>query len=363
MARLRTLAMWAILVSLPVLCVLLLVAGYYFWGYLSYDNEFCGGFARLDDEIGWVLKPSASACVNGRDALGGEVWFESAVHTDINGFRSRTPGQETPKGGILAVGDSWTFGYGVSWEDSYPGQLQELSGMPVVTAASPAYAGSQAALLAERWAKPLAVRAIVYLGFGFWERGVCTGRERPVSILKPCFWTAPDGETVLVTPPPGYVERMARFGMLPGGMLGAGEKTLAYFLISRPLAKLQQYAVRAGLVSGLGDDFRAWGADAGAIQAALLRHLARTAREADALLLLIDPGDVQETAVQALPAELRMHVRRVPDRQWREHVTLPAQQLSPAQRAVPHDGHFGPGLNRLVADLVARELRNLGVVP
>lgn len=364
MTPLRRFAFWSVMLSLPFLVALLLVAGRYTWGYLTFSGYYCGGFAELDGEIGWVLKPATRACVGGKAPFRSEVWFEAPVHTDGNGFRAAEPGGEPPQGGILAVGDSWTFGYGVAWNDSFPGRLQNLTGLPAVTAASPAYSGAQAALLARRWAGPLTPNALVYLELGFWERGACSGRTRPKHILKPCFWTDPEtGRAELVAPPAGYVERMAAWGVLPGGMVGAGEKTLTYFLVSRPVAKVMQYAVRAGFVSGMAHDFAARGVDAPAILQALLHHLAETARTAGAPLILLDPSNIHEPGVAQLTPDLAAFVHRVPAQRWKEAVEAPATALPPSQRRVPNDGHFGPGTNHLIAKLLQEELIRIGVAP
>ncbi|MCG8510448.1 MAG: hypothetical protein MI741_14580, partial [Rhodospirillales bacterium] len=217
--------MWAIMLSLPVIFVILVIFGRYTWGYLSYGGYFCGSFAQLDGDIGWVLKPNAKSCIGGGNPFSDERYFEAPVYTNRDGFRTSQSGGETPAGAVLTVGDSWTFGYGVSYEDSYPGQLSRMIEAPVVMLASPAYAGSQAVLLADRWVGALKPRALVYLELGFWERGACSGRTRPRLINKPCFWTPPgQSKAELILPPDGMVDDFARFGILPGGMVGAGEK-------------------------------------------------------------------------------------------------------------------------------------------
>lgn len=358
----KSLLMWAILLSIPIGFGIILVLGRYAWGYLTYEGYFCGSFARIDGTIGWVLKPSATSCVGARAPFGGEVYFEAPVYTDRNGFRAGRPGGETPRGAVLAVGDSWTFGYGGSYEDSYPAQLDAMIEPPVVTLASPAYSGAQAVLLADRWVEILKPRALVYLELGFWERGACSGRTRPRYINKPCFWTPREATHAdLVVPPDGMVGDFARFGIVPGGMVGAGEKTWNYFLVSRPLSKVQQMLVRAGLLAGMADDFRAVGIDGTTIRAALLRRLAEVAARVQVPLVLIDPYGLYADLMEVIPEERRDTVLRIGQTRWETAVEAPLNQLPPASARIPHDGHFGPGGHRLIAELVRDVLGDVGI--
>jgi len=353
--------MWSIMMAIPAVVGVGLVEGRYAWGYLSYEGFYCGSFAQLDGEIGWILKPRAESCIGAGEAFGDEVYFEVPVFTDDNGFRSAAPGGATPERSVLAVGDSWTFGYGVTQEESYPGQLDGMIEAAVVTVASPAYAGSQAVQLAKRWAPELKPRALVYLELGFWERGACSGTAAPAFILKPCFWSGENGEVELVLPPPGLVEKMGSLGLRPGGMIGAGEKTPGYFMWSRPIAKISQALVRAGLTSGMADDFRAVNVDGKALRLALLTELAETASAAEAPLLLIDPNDLYADLVGSLAAPLLPWVTLVGSARWDSDVSEPASALTEAEARVPMDGHFGPGMNRLVAALVRDLLLEVGV--
>ncbi len=350
--RAKSLAMWAVMLAIPVVVAVGLVEARYAWGYLSYEAYYCGSFAEIDSEIGWTLKPRAESCIGAGEAFGDEIYFEAPVFTDDNGFRSALPGGPTPLGSVLAVGDSWTFGYGVAHEASYPGQLDAMIAPAVVTVASPAYAGSQAVQLAKRWAPRLQPRALVYLELGFWERGACSGGVPPTFILKPCFWQGADGEVELVLPPDGLVDKMASLGLRPGGMIGAGELTSGYFMWSRPLAKVSQLLVRAGLVSGMADDFRAVNVDGGALRRALLRELAETARAVEAPLFLIDPNDLYAALVDDLDPSLQPWVHLAGSARWEADVSAPEALLAPEEARVPNDGHFGPGMNALVARLV-----------
>jgi hypothetical protein len=140
-----------VLVAIPLFAVVLVPMAYYAVAKLPFSAYNCGSFAQLDGEIGWVLRPGADTCLGGRGVFAAAPWFEAPVHTDRNGFRAALSGGATPVGGLMVVGDSYAFGYGVAFEQSYAGQLESLAGLPVVDVASPAYSSAQAMLWARRW--------------------------------------------------------------------------------------------------------------------------------------------------------------------------------------------------------------------
>ena len=358
----RKLRNFALVGVINAAAVILAVVAYYAYGKLTFEGYFCGRFARVDAEIGWVLSPNATSCIGGRAPFSaGPPWFEAKVYTDINGFRSAKPGTETARNGVIFAGDSWTFGFGVTFEESFPGQFQARSAAPAVVAASPAYSSAQALVLAERWIDRLTPRAIVYLDLGFWDRSACRGATRPAAILKPCYWQPPGASSAeLVLPPPGMVEKSASWGLMPGGMLGAGEDSWTYFIWSRPIAQFQQILVRLGLMSGFGHDFRAVGVDESAIQRGVFDHIVRIAAKARVPVLLIDPADIYAASYAVLAPERRVHLHWVGSGHWKRAVAEPAAKLPAELARVPHDGHFGPGLNALVAALVQDRLSALG---
>ena len=225
-----------------------------------------------------------------------------------NGFRAARAGGETAIGGIVAVGSSYTFGYGVTYEQSYPGVLERLTGTPVVTVASPAYSAAQTLLLAQRWIPRLRPKVLVYSEMGAWLRNACTGATRPTAILKPCFWRPPGGtKTELVVPPPGRVARWGRWGVVAGGMIGAGEVTWSYFLVSRPVLQVAHALARFGLISGFANDFATVGVDEDVIRAAVVEELGRLAEAANVPLIFIDPSDfMPQQLIDALPAAQRV---------------------------------------------------------
>jgi hypothetical protein len=346
----------AITVSVPLVVTLLCVELYFLYGYLTYRRNFCSSFATLDGEIGWIPKPATQSCIRGYASLTGPPLFSSGVAINGDGFRSGAIDRPTPRRGILAIGDSWTFGYGIEWADTFAARLGLDHGRPTALLASPAYSGAQAVLLARRHMARLTPHTIVYLELGFWDRAVCSGPARPARILKPCYWVDPGGRAELVLPQPGRVERGARLGLRPGGMMGAGESTLAYFLLARPVAKVEQLLVRLGVLSGLGDDFAPWGdtEDLETIRRAHFEHILALASEWNARLVLLDPfkvyADFRESRQDA------QGLIYVGAAEWTERIEKPMASLAPREARLPRDIHYGPGTHKLIADLIDAKL-------
>ncbi|MCB9881198.1 MAG: hypothetical protein H6834_05360 [Planctomycetes bacterium] len=86
--------------------------------------------------------------------------FDVPVQINAFGFRDRELGERKPEGTfrILALGDSFTYGYGVHAADSYPKQLERLldarfpeRSHEVINMGCPSYSTVQMGVLMDRW--------------------------------------------------------------------------------------------------------------------------------------------------------------------------------------------------------------------
>ena len=94
-----------------------------------------GDRADLDPHLGWRLKPNFSIDE-----------FTTLTHGVRRNFDENT----IRTGGILAVGDSFTEGFGVVADDeTWPAHLEALAGVPVVNGGVSGYAADQIILRAE----------------------------------------------------------------------------------------------------------------------------------------------------------------------------------------------------------------------
>ena len=94
------------------------------------------GIGRYDSALGWSLKDRVDT---------------PRFHTVEDGIRRNGPAQAGMRpGNILVVGSSFTSGVEVADDESWPAQLETLTGTPVDNAAVPAFALDQIVLRAEQ---------------------------------------------------------------------------------------------------------------------------------------------------------------------------------------------------------------------
>jgi hypothetical protein len=97
--------------------------------------HFERGVAIADPEIGYVMAP-------GHRSVMSDGYFREEVVTDAAGFRDRWD-PALPDLGVVAIGDSETFGHGVPADGSWPEQLQQALGVNVYNAGVFGYAVTQ----------------------------------------------------------------------------------------------------------------------------------------------------------------------------------------------------------------------------
>ncbi len=98
--------------------------------------------------------------------------FQVPVATDAAGLR-RTGGPGPRPGGVLALGDSLTFGEGVPAEAAYPARLERLLAAPVTNAGVPGYSSRQAAVLGNELIPRLRPRLVLVTLAAPWDLTRC----------------------------------------------------------------------------------------------------------------------------------------------------------------------------------------------
>ena len=121
-----------------LLFILLIITGYFAYKKLILSYDYCKSFGEINSEIGWTLKKDTISCLSLTNKITGEVFFDTKIFIDNNGFRS-SENESRKMSNFLTIGDSWTFGYGVNHEETYPYFLSKLLNEPVHNSGIPAY--------------------------------------------------------------------------------------------------------------------------------------------------------------------------------------------------------------------------------
>jgi hypothetical protein len=160
--------------------------------------------STYDAELGWAPKPNAL----GHDYVSGRTTTTLEDGTRSNGDREVRDGSEP----ILAVGDSFTWGQGVSDRETWPSQLEKLSGTRVINGGVPGYAVDQSFLRARRL---LGLNHFRTLIFSFIPGDIERGELSVIYHIGKPFFDIKDGRLTLenVPVPPSLPK--------PGGVLAS----------------------------------------------------------------------------------------------------------------------------------------------
>jgi hypothetical protein len=158
--------------------------------------------ARFDSELGWSYIPKQSVTQEvGPDRRMVPMYFDDL------GCRVQKPGDRANRSAptALFVGDSYTFGHGVTYEESFVGRLASMRDFPlrVVNLGVQAYGTDQSLLLLKRQFKKFNTKVVVYtftsMQIGrneLYDRRI----QQPHGLFvgtKPTFALRPDGSLYL----------------------------------------------------------------------------------------------------------------------------------------------------------------------
>ena len=351
----RLMAFRVLAVTLPILATAVLFAGYVGYRELRLDYTSCGPYGVLDEELGWRLRERSSSCLKLENRLTGEVIFDTKVFINARGFRDSTPDGDGANTAVLAIGDSWTFGYGVNYEQSYPYVLGEFTGLRVANAGVPAYGAAGTMILLRRALDHLRPTGVVYLAKGLWTRSTCDETSAPRTLV-PCFVRDRAGTVRLVRPSQTAVASAAANSELPGGALTSGHRVSAAARLLR--------RTRADFDGAFGW-FRptpvAAADDIDLVRDVLtfeLQGLLQLAREFAFTLVLVDPLNGYQHAVDRLTPEERRHIVYFGQADWGRDVETRLRQLRPDQVLIPEDWHYTPEANWAIASALAPVVRD-----
>ena len=73
----------------------------------------------------------------------------------------------------MAIGDSWTFGYGVNGDETYPYFLSKLLNQHIHNSGIPAFGSASTYLYAKSNIEKFKPKVVIYLTKGLWRRSSC----------------------------------------------------------------------------------------------------------------------------------------------------------------------------------------------
>ena len=367
---------WGVLLVVVVMVPLLAAIGHYGYKKLTYSFEFGERFGVFDDELGWTLKKNASSYIRGRSFLTGETFFDSSVYTDALGFRAQNPRIQPTPGGIAAIGDSWTFGYCVNYEETFPYFLEELSNTPVTNLGVPAYGSGSTYGLINRHVEKLQPKLVVFLTNALWSRSLSTVYPSPdpnYSLIPYFYYDEKMDRGRIKFPTPGVVSKSVEEGIYPGGSLTAGYDTfnyLRYVKVPQILALARSYLPKFPSPTSSQTN-KMESSEYARRLLKILEYEVELYGDLSALhqfkLLIIDMhrSEMYRLAVEKFNKE---HPDRkimfIGHKEFEEKVFTKGINigLSPKEIRVPKDGHFGSGTNKLIAEMVMDKIRPLGIV-
>jgi hypothetical protein len=355
----RQLLFYVITFSVPLIVALVMFMAYLGVKKLTFSYGYCGSYGMLDDEVGWRLKPDATSCISLKNHLAGTTYFDTRIYTNNGGFRDAKVGGAVPAHALMTIGDSWTFGYGVDFEESFPYFLSQTLGAPLINAGIPAYGSGSNLLLAARNIEKHRPSVVIYHTRGMHTRSLCS-QIQAESTLLPCFYFADRQQrVVLAKPKPGAVAEAAKHNVYPGGSLTAGYDSLLRFMLFVRIPEIaSELRQRWTAVTGMGHPATP-GFDDKNIPAVLqleLMEYRRLSEQYGFAFVLVDPvGTYRNAFVQVFGDGSRAIYVGAPE--WESQVAIPVRSLADKDAWVPMDGHYGREQNRIIGGYLARVLR------
>lgn len=397
---------------LIIIITILIVFGLFMGGYFTYKKltlsyDYCKSFGEIDSEIGWTLKKDFDSCLTLKNYITGEVYFDTTIYTDSNGFRIHEK-SNTSSSSVLAIGDSWTFGYGVNGDETYPYFLSKLLDEPVHNSGVPAYGSASSYLYAKSNIEKLKPKTVIYLTIGLWQRSACLkpwdayqqsvwryanvdrilgyfNDDHLVSIweygrawlnqdpqipgdqmkyaypgkqhakqLIPCYLVDQDNfKAKLVKPGFGVVEKSIKNHVYPGGSLTAGYDSFwRYAFITKPKLVIQNIKEYLGLAK----EKSYTPLEAYNIKKYELNSFLDLAYKYNFQFVLVDPNNSYKQIIINKDAVNVQNLIYIGKSDWHQHVVLKSQGMTASDIQVPMDGHFGKGKNELIANLIYQKI-------
>jgi hypothetical protein len=357
---------YVIMIALVIVVPVGAVTGYFLFRKLTFSYDYCEPYGQIDSQIGWRLKPDANSCLKLQNHLTGKVYFDTKIYTNTLGFRSAAPQttmeQTRP---IAVIGDSWTFGYGVDYEESFPHFLEKELGVATLNLGVPAYGSGSTLQLFSRHFDTLKPSVVVHFTLGLWTRSICRADEVEKTLL-PCFWVDQQDVAQFSLPRASFVEDAAKEHHYPGGYLTSGYKFREMFFILKPREIAQSVRTymaaiskRMGLTKPIENANSSLSAeDTKKILELELRLYKNILVNTDTTFVLYDPRGYYMHSLSEIKQALGRRFIYLSAQEWEADVASKFKDLPADEVTVPGDGHYAVGANRLIAKSITNALND-----
>ena len=353
-----------IMISLP----LGMTAGFYAYRKLTLSYNYCEPYGQIDGEIGWILKPNSVSCLSLKNHLTGDVYFDSTIFTNELGARDKAPNRQIQENSIVFIGDSWTFGYGVNYEQSFPSFVSEDLKVSTINLGVPAYGSGSTYQLFSRHFEKLRPKVVIYFTLGLWTRSICR-EEQIETTLLPCYFIDSKDEAQIGLPRKGSVDASAQNNVYPGGYLTSGYNFADMIFKLKPKEILNDvrqiglsFLTRVGLAQS--QDESVVNLSENSVKKILkfeLDQYAAKLAHTDTLFVLYDPNGYYVKTTESIQSTLGDRFFYFGADYWSKAVTSQFSNMPIDRVKIPKDGHFTEAANRIIAKSISNVLAERGI--
>ena len=245
-SKLKNVFFYSISFFLVLLISLFVIISSLVFSKLTQSYSYCNSYGQKDVQLGWVLKKSHESCLSFKNYLAGKTYFESKIILNQYGFRDyKKINNESPE--IIFIGDSWTFGYGINYQDTFASIVQTKTGLNVLNIGVPNYSSLQALYLYKRHLNNFNPKLIIFLNPEILSRALCS-KENYRLTLEPCY-TIIDNEVKIIFPNEEFLNNSIAQNKYPSGFHTAGYNFYEYYFLYKPKYIFNKLLLKIGILS------------------------------------------------------------------------------------------------------------------
>ena len=213
---------------------------------LTKSYTYCNSYGDRDNQLGWVLKQSHESCLSLKNHLRQKVFFDTQIFLNQFGFRDNSLLNKS-KPDIVFIGDSWTFGYGVDYQNTFASLVGSKTNMNILNMGVPNYSSLQSIFLYKRFEDKFSPKYIIFLNPNTLTRALCS-EEYYQYTLEPCY-TLKNNEVKIHFPNKTHMDFALDKKIYPSGFHTSGYNFFDFYFKYKPLEILRNFLKRYGLSS------------------------------------------------------------------------------------------------------------------